>query len=62
MSSSITPVFHQEMLRYHLKPSFEYQVEPFIRALLISTFIQIWYLSFWFSKVVMLSDLEPSIV
>ena len=26
MSASITPVFHQEMLRYHLKPSYEYQV------------------------------------
>ncbi|GAB6030176.1 hypothetical protein CHUAL_005852 [Chamberlinius hualienensis] len=27
MSGSITPVFHQEMLMYHLKPSYEYQ-EP----------------------------------
>ncbi|MEQ2177200.1 Nitric oxide synthase, brain [Goodea atripinnis] len=26
MSGSITPVFHQEMLNYHLTPSFEYQV------------------------------------
>ena len=26
MSSSITPVFHQEMLRYHLKPSYSHQV------------------------------------
>lgn len=26
MSGSITPVFHQEMLNYHLSPSFEYQV------------------------------------
>uniref|UniRef100_A0A3P8X274 nitric-oxide synthase (NADPH) n=1 Tax=Cynoglossus semilaevis TaxID=244447 RepID=A0A3P8X274_CYNSE len=25
MSGSITPVFHQEMLNYHLTPSFEYQ-------------------------------------
>lgn len=25
MSSSITPVFHQEMAAYYLKPSFEYQ-------------------------------------
>lgn len=25
MSSSITPVFHQEMALYYLKPSFEYQ-------------------------------------
>lgn len=25
MSSSITPVFHQEMIVYNLKPSFEYQ-------------------------------------
>ena len=31
MSSSITPVFHQEMLRYHLKPAFEYQVELLLR-------------------------------
>uniref|UniRef100_A0A3P8X4Z7 Nitric oxide synthase n=1 Tax=Cynoglossus semilaevis TaxID=244447 RepID=A0A3P8X4Z7_CYNSE len=27
MSGSITPVFHQEMLNYHLTPSFEYQVD-----------------------------------
>ena len=27
MSSGLTPVFHQEMLNYHLSPSFEYQ-EP----------------------------------
>lgn len=26
LSSSITPVFHQEMLLYKLKPSYEYQV------------------------------------
>ena len=26
MSGSITPVFHQEMLLYKLKPSYEYQV------------------------------------
>ena len=26
MSGSITPVFHQEMLNYQLKPSYEYQV------------------------------------
>ena len=26
MSGSILPVFHQEMLVYKLKPSFEYQV------------------------------------
>ena len=26
MSGSITPVFHQEMLVYNLKPSYEYQV------------------------------------
>ena len=26
MSASVTPVFHQEMLCYHLKPSYEYQV------------------------------------
>lgn len=25
MSSSITPVFHQEMALYYLKPSFDYQ-------------------------------------
>lgn len=25
MSSSITPVYHQEMVLYHLKPSFDYQ-------------------------------------
>lgn len=25
MSSSITPVFHQEMASYYLKPSFDYQ-------------------------------------
>lgn len=25
MSGSITPVFHQEMALYYLKPSFEYQ-------------------------------------
>ncbi|CAL1615736.1 unnamed protein product [Knipowitschia caucasica] len=28
MSGSITPVFHQEMLNYHLSPSFEYQPDP----------------------------------
>lgn len=28
MSGSITPVFHQEMLNYHLTPSFEYQPDP----------------------------------
>uniref|UniRef100_A0A4W3HSW6 nitric-oxide synthase (NADPH) n=1 Tax=Callorhinchus milii TaxID=7868 RepID=A0A4W3HSW6_CALMI len=28
MSGSITPVFHQEMLNYHLSPSFEYQADP----------------------------------
>ena len=27
MSGSATEVFHQEMLRYHLKPSYEYQVK-----------------------------------
>lgn len=26
MSGSLTPVFHQEMLMYRLKPSYEYQV------------------------------------
>ena len=26
MSGSATEVFHQEMIRYHLKPSYEYQV------------------------------------
>lgn len=26
LSSSLTPVFHQEMLNYELKPSYEYQV------------------------------------
>lgn len=26
MSASITPVFHQEMALYYLRPSFEYQV------------------------------------
>ncbi|XP_069789236.1 nitric oxide synthase 1 isoform X2 [Narcine bancroftii] len=30
MSGSITPVFHQEMLNYHLSPSFEYQTDPWI--------------------------------
>nr|KAG5713275.1 hypothetical protein BaRGS_007802 [Batillaria attramentaria] len=28
MSGSLTPVFHQEMLLYKLKPSYEYQEEP----------------------------------
>nr|CBV37021.3 nitric oxide synthase [Stramonita haemastoma] len=28
MSGSITPVFHQEMLLYKLRPSYEYQEEP----------------------------------
>lgn len=28
MSSSVTPVFHQEMLNYELKPSYEYQESP----------------------------------
>lgn len=28
MSSSISPLFHQEMALYFLKPSFEYQVSP----------------------------------
>lgn len=27
MSASITGVFHQEMVNYHLKPAFEYQVQ-----------------------------------
>ena len=26
ISGSLTPVFHQEMLNYNLRPSFEYQV------------------------------------
>lgn len=26
ISGSLTPVFHQEMLCYHLKPNYEYQV------------------------------------
>ncbi|KAH9378154.1 hypothetical protein HPB48_020050 [Haemaphysalis longicornis] len=26
LSGSLTPVFHQEMLYYHLKPNYEYQV------------------------------------
>jgi len=26
MAGSLTPVFHQEMLNYELKPSYEYQV------------------------------------
>ncbi|XP_078083118.1 nitric oxide synthase 1 [Mustelus asterias] len=30
MSGSITPVFHQEMLNYHLSPSFEYQTDPWL--------------------------------
>ncbi|KAH8039748.1 hypothetical protein HPB51_008680 [Rhipicephalus microplus] len=25
LSGSLTPVFHQEMLYYHLKPNYEYQ-------------------------------------
>nr|AAS93626.1 nitric oxide synthase a [Sepia officinalis] len=28
ISGSLTPVYHQEMLNYFLKPSYEYQVEP----------------------------------
>lgn len=28
MSASLTPVFHQEMLNYELKPSYEYQESP----------------------------------
>uniref|UniRef100_A0A8C8SRE1 Nitric oxide synthase n=1 Tax=Pelusios castaneus TaxID=367368 RepID=A0A8C8SRE1_9SAUR len=32
MSSSITPVFHQEMLNYRLTPSFEYQVPSVARG------------------------------
>ncbi|XP_070568864.1 nitric oxide synthase 1-like [Ptychodera flava] len=31
MSGSITPVFHQEMLFYKLKPSYEYQDDPWKR-------------------------------
>lgn len=31
MSSSITPVFHQEMALYYLKPSYEYQVSCVIK-------------------------------
>ncbi|XP_032898999.1 nitric oxide synthase, brain isoform X1 [Amblyraja radiata] len=30
MSGSITPVFHQEMLNYHLSPSFEYQIDAWL--------------------------------
>ena len=30
MSSGLTPIFHQEMLNYHLSPSYEYQ-EPLWR-------------------------------
>lgn len=28
LSGSLTPVFHQEMLYYHLKPNYEYQTPP----------------------------------
>jgi len=28
LSGSLTPVFHQEMLNYKMKPSYEYQVQP----------------------------------
>lgn len=40
LSGSATPVFHQEMALYHLKPSYEYQVRYqsnslFLRNLLI---------------------------
>lgn len=31
LSSSVTPVFHQELALYHLKPSYDYQVK--IRSL-----------------------------
>jgi nitric oxide synthase oxygenase domain/subunit len=30
MASSLTPVFHQEMLNYELKPSYEYQVRSLL--------------------------------
>ena len=29
MSGSLCPVFHQEMLNYKLKPSYEYQVKKY---------------------------------
>lgn len=28
LAGSITPVFHQEMALYHMKPSYDYQVPP----------------------------------
>ena len=37
MSSSITQVFHQEMLNYKLRPSYEYQVNIKNRSKLISS-------------------------
>jgi len=41
MSSSITPVYHQEMLNYNLKPSYEYQVRSKIsQSILKSIFSQ----------------------
>ena len=30
--SSLTPVFHQEMLNYHLRPALEYQVSSSFRV------------------------------
>lgn len=30
MSGSVTPVFHQEMALYYLKPSYEYQVRTLL--------------------------------
>ena len=36
MSSGLTPVFHQEMLNYHLSPSFEYQ-EPLWKNFKVDT-------------------------
>ena len=38
ISGSLTPVFHQEMLSFKLKPSYEYQVKFYCRNHMNSTF------------------------
>lgn len=39
MSSSITPVFHQEMALYYLRPAYEYQVDFITFTILRRTYL-----------------------
>jgi nitric oxide synthase oxygenase domain/subunit len=43
LSGSITPIFHQEMVNYHLKPSYDYQVcEHLMRDIIANGVAVLW--------------------